>query len=241
MNAGPGAPPRVRYRVRFAKIDLLRWISHRDLAMLWDRLGRRVGLHFSMTEGFHPKPRINFPSALALGIESDNEIVELDLETPLEPAELLSRLISDAQPGLTIHRVERLPDGFGKSRVATLHYRIDPPDGMSVDEIDAGIARVQSTETAVLKRKKKDSTVVLADQIHSLSRRDDGSIELVQRDIAGALIKPDELIAMMPIDDFVRRGGKVRRTDVRLSNPYTGDDAATAASSSPPNTFFTHE
>ena len=66
-GATPPAPTRVRYRIRFAKSGLLRWTSHRDLARLWERLVRRAALKLSMTEGFHPKPRIGFPSALALG------------------------------------------------------------------------------------------------------------------------------------------------------------------------------
>ena len=33
----------------------------------------------SMTEGFHPKPRINFPSALAVGIAGLDELLEIDL------------------------------------------------------------------------------------------------------------------------------------------------------------------
>jgi len=66
-------PLRIRYRIRFAKAGLLRWISHRDLASLWERLLRRAALKLSMTEGFHPKPRVAFPSALALGVESQDD------------------------------------------------------------------------------------------------------------------------------------------------------------------------
>ena len=31
-------PLRIRYRVRFGKTGLLRWIGHNDLAKLWERL-----------------------------------------------------------------------------------------------------------------------------------------------------------------------------------------------------------
>ena len=60
-------PIRDRYRIRFGKTGLLRWIGHHDLQRLWERLLRRADLRLSMSQGFHPKPRINFPSALALG------------------------------------------------------------------------------------------------------------------------------------------------------------------------------
>ncbi len=40
---------------------------------------RRADLQLAFSQGFHPKPRISFPSALALGIEALDEIVELEV------------------------------------------------------------------------------------------------------------------------------------------------------------------
>src|SRR4029079_6179883 len=70
---------RQRARIRFTKEGDLRWISHRDLMRLWERLFRRAGVALSMPEGFHPKPRINFPSAWALGSAGIDELLEVDL------------------------------------------------------------------------------------------------------------------------------------------------------------------
>ena len=43
-----------------------------------------AALKLSMTEGFHPKPRIGFPSALALGVEGLDEVVEIELAEELD-------------------------------------------------------------------------------------------------------------------------------------------------------------
>jgi radical SAM-linked protein len=83
---------RQRIRIRFAKQDDLRWLSHRDLLRTWERLIRRAGLPLSMTEGFHPKPRMNFPSALAVGITGLDEVVELELCEERTAEELLEHL-----------------------------------------------------------------------------------------------------------------------------------------------------
>ena len=130
-EATPVAVPaaiRLRYRVRFAKTGLLRWTSHRDLARLWERLVRRAQLKLSMTEGFHPKPRIGFPSALALGISGQNEVVELDLAERLTAPELLQRLSKDKQPGLEIKSVQLMPEGSGKAKLLRTDYAISLPD-----------------------------------------------------------------------------------------------------------------
>ena len=65
---------RQRVRICFSKQDDLRWLSHRDLMRTWERLLRRAEVPLGMSEGFHPKPRMNFPSALAVGIAGLDEV-----------------------------------------------------------------------------------------------------------------------------------------------------------------------
>ena len=70
---------RQRVRIHFQKVGDLRWISHRDLVRVFERIFRRAGLKLSMSEGFHPKARMSFPSALALGIAGQDEVMDVEL------------------------------------------------------------------------------------------------------------------------------------------------------------------
>jgi radical SAM-linked protein len=130
---------RIRFRIRFGKTDLLRWISHRDLARLWERLLRRAQLKLSMTEGFHPKPRVAFPSALALGVESLDEVVEIELAEEMTPQDLLLRLEADQQPGLIIKSVRRVPEGAGKAQLLASNYTISLVDGTDAAAVQEAI------------------------------------------------------------------------------------------------------
>src|SRR3954468_24465587 len=105
------AMARQRVRIRFRKQDDLRLISHRDLARTWERLFRRAGLNMAMSEGFHPKPKINFPSALAVGVVGADEVLEVDLEEERDPGELHALLTTQTPPGMTIDQVEIRPPG----------------------------------------------------------------------------------------------------------------------------------
>ena len=165
----PEAPLRIRYRIRFSKTDLLRWISHRDLARLWERLIRRAQLKPSMTEGFHPKPRIGFPSALALGVESHDEVVELDLAEEPTPQELLQKLADDKQPGLSIISVAKLPEGFGKAQLTQSDYVITVAEGCDVDVIQTAIDKLMSQKSVTVQRKKKPLVVDPKVQISALA------------------------------------------------------------------------
>src|SRR4051794_35457701 len=109
-DKGQKTPPpiRQRVRVRFTKQDDLRWISHRDLMRTWERLFRRAGVNMSMTEGFHPKPRINFPSALAVGVAGLDELIEIDLAETHTADSLRSAIESQLPPGMQLGEIEVL-------------------------------------------------------------------------------------------------------------------------------------
>ena len=80
-----------------------------------------------MSEGFHKRPRMNFPSALAVGIAGANEVVELELEQDRDSHEIISTLNAFAPPGLTVESVERLPDGTRFSQPASAVYEVPLP------------------------------------------------------------------------------------------------------------------
>jgi radical SAM-linked protein len=100
-----------KIRLRFAKTDDLRFLSHHDLMRLLERLLRRAGLPFRSSAGFHPKPKIVFASALGLGIIGRQEVVEIEFEGTLDPNRALAALAQLAPPGLQFLGATRIPAG----------------------------------------------------------------------------------------------------------------------------------
>lgn len=210
--------PRVRYQVRFAKTGLLRWISHRDLARLWERLLRRMGLQLSMSQGFHPKPRISFPSALALGTESRDEIVELELTEELAPAELLNRLASDTVEGLRMMQVCRVPEGFGKSQLDCSHYVLEMPQDETLDEttVAGKITDLITEGTIAFTRKDNTVTADVREQIADLAIRK-GQLEMVLRSSRTASLRPVDVLAALGLDGLLEAGGRLIRVRTQLA------------------------
>lgn len=224
----PGPAARIRYRIRFAKQGLLRWISHRDLARLWERMLRRGDFQLSMTEGFHPKPRIGFPSALALGVEGLQEVVEIELTEELAPQQVLHRLESDHQPGLTVHRVSRLPDGFGKAQLQRSDYTITTIDGFDSQAIRAAIERLQASESVVVDRKKKQMKVEIANQIMRLELGD----QLLHLSLAAsdtATLRPGDVLELLGCGDWVELGAQIVRVGVELQKDLDSPDPSVTA------------
>lgn len=133
---------RTRVRIRYRKQDDLRWLGHHDLVRAWDRLLRRADARPAMSEGFHKRPRMNFPSALAVGIGALDEVFELELEDDCNLDDLQSRLNAHAPPGLCIVSIERMAPPARFSQPAGAVYEIRVPADRC-EPVRAQLARLQ--------------------------------------------------------------------------------------------------
>lgn len=237
-TAETATPLRLRYRIRFAKDGLLRWTSHRDLARLWERLLRRAQLSLSMTEGFHPKPRISFPSALALGVSGLREVVELDLSEDILAADLLAKLASDQQPGLHLHSVQRIPQSAGKAKLKELQYSISLPDAelyegsVDLNNVQQAIDALLQQDSVTIERKKKQQTFTINEQITTLTLSDQGiRLNLAASD--GATLKPSDVLDLIGCADWVAGGSQITRTDVVLQRELEPTDPELFAQTNP--------
>lgn len=207
---------RARYRIRFSKTGPLRWISHRDLIRLWERLLRRVDLKLSMSEGFHPKPRMNFPSALALGTDSRDEVVELDLAETLPTDELVQRLCNDRQPGLEILQVTAVPDGSPKARLKSTTYNLPIPPQYR-EALLSEIEALQSRDTMQIERNKKTLVFSVAAEIPHIAL-EDGVLVFQFTPGQQASLRPTDLIEELKIKHITDHGQFLTRTRVELDD-----------------------
>lgn len=90
-----------KYRVEFAKIGPITFISHLDLQKIMSRVFKRAGLEVLHSEGYKLRPLMSFGPALPLGISSLCE--SFDVRVPVEwedPEHYLALLQEHAEPGL---------------------------------------------------------------------------------------------------------------------------------------------
>ena len=66
-------------RLRFSKLGMIRFTSHRDVARIWERALRRAELPIAYTEGFSPRPKLSFGLALSTAYESYGEYLDVAL------------------------------------------------------------------------------------------------------------------------------------------------------------------
>jgi len=119
---------RRRYRLRFRKKGNLCFIGHRDLLRAMERLLRRADLPVAKSQGFHPKPKVSYISALPLGFASDDEAMELVLDEDWAPETLLDRMNAASVPGLEFWQATPLDDKAPKAQAAAFEYEMAVPE-----------------------------------------------------------------------------------------------------------------
>ena len=68
-------------RALFQKTGNAVYLSHLDLMRLFQRAFKRAGLPLTHTQGFNPRPSVSIALPLSLGVESQCELLDFELET----------------------------------------------------------------------------------------------------------------------------------------------------------------
>ncbi len=89
-------------RVKYKKIDNLKYISHLDLQNIIIKALYRTGLDIEFTKGFNPGPKLSLSSALPLFLESESEYFDFAIGSKIEGEEIKARLKNKFPNGFEI-------------------------------------------------------------------------------------------------------------------------------------------
>lgn len=98
----------VRYRLRFTKTGLSRFLSHLELSKSLARSMSRAQLPLKYSNGFHPLPRIMFYEALPVGMESIAEFFDVELTRKHNESEIPGIINRHLPEGLKILSAEEI-------------------------------------------------------------------------------------------------------------------------------------
>ena len=143
-------------RLMFEKTGNAIWISHLDLMRLFQRAFKRAGLQLTHTQGFNPRPSVSIAMPLSVGVESQCELLDFDLDGEQVPCdEIAERLNGTLVPGVKVLEVyesgRKIRDLALLSCLITLEY----DDGIPAGSEEA-ICGLFSRQTLVLTKKSKN-------------------------------------------------------------------------------------
>ena len=110
-----------KIRSKFYKKEDMIFISHLDLVRIFERAFRRAYIPISYTQGFNPHPIMAFATALGVGISSESEYIDIELNEKIDLIEFMDRLNNQLPKGLKIIKSQYISKDE-VSLMATIQY-----------------------------------------------------------------------------------------------------------------------
>jgi radical SAM-linked protein len=206
-ETGPGALLRVR--LAYSRQDALRYTSHLDMHLVWERTLRRAGVPLAYSQGFNPKPRLHVAAALPLGFLSRGELADfwLEMEQPAEPLdleELAAQIRSAAPPGLGIGQAWLVPLSAPalQTQVVSAEYTVLPLDPLDSRALGQAIADLLAAASLPRARRGKPYDLRTLVERLELEPGGDGrpAIHMRLAAHAGATGRPEEVLAALGLE-----------------------------------------
>lgn len=217
---------------RFAKGEAVRFISHLDLMRALERGMRRARLPLAYTEGFNPRPRVSYASALSVGHTSEAELMALNLREPMDPTEARQAFNASLPEGLEIVQAWITPPHKPKTslgEVDTAEYSVriaGPLQELNLPQAAAELmAQKELRITRVRDKSAKDLDLrPLVGEV-KVERAEAGAAELHLRLRTGSSggARPEEVLAVLGVS------GRDYRVRIHRSALYASGATGRAA------------
>lgn len=171
-------------RILFEKKGNAVWISHLDLMRVFQRAFKRAGLNLTHTQGYNPRPSVSIALPLSVGVESNCELLDFDLDGDKVANRVVRGKLNDyLVPGINVIKVY---DNGAKIKhlalldtVVTLEYDAGvPADGVPK------LQELFSREEVLVEKKTKAGDIVDQNIVEMIK-----SIEVEQADEHTILLK----------------------------------------------------
>jgi radical SAM-linked protein len=212
-----------RYRLEFEKVGPAALLGHLDLIRELPRVIRRAGVRTAYSQGYHPKPNMSFSPALALGVASLGELIDVELIDAPDSKLLARRLEQAGAGGVRFVAAARLEEGAPSLArlIAGAHYVVgvnaDSVGGR--DALEQRVAELLAKPEARIRRDFKGLAkfIDVRAKLRSLALGGDAA----RRALARAGILGDMLTLEVKL--AFEAAGSVRLTEVMEA--LTGNDA----------------
>ncbi len=144
-----------KYRIFYAKRGRSRFISHLETTSVLIRALRRSGVAFNFSSGYHPHPKISFVFALPVGVESECECAEIEINGKAPREAEINKSLPE---GMEILRIERFEHSISGD-IAGFRYSFL----LAPDMADAAKTRIdeflKAPQFVIVRKSKQKETV----------------------------------------------------------------------------------
>ena len=116
----------MKIRIKFSKTGPVKFIGHLDMMRYFQKAIRRAGIDVTYSGGYSPHQVMSFAAPLGVGLESQGEYFDLELNSFTTCDEIKTRLNTAMAEGIQILSVRILPEtaGTAMASVAAAAYEV---------------------------------------------------------------------------------------------------------------------
>lgn len=190
----------MNYRIKFAKLEDLMYISHLEVIKTLRRIIRRAELPAAFSQGYNPRINLAIGPPLAVGLISRGEYFDLELEREMDTDELISDLNSASPDHLKFLKAVVIPDDVRSlsSLVDTAVYTInfEYTERKSLEAEKEMLEKFMDQEEIMIirhRRKKSDRKIDLKKRIFSAEITDKNKWKFAVVTGSRGNVRPEEL------------------------------------------------
>lgn len=153
----------MKVRIKFAKKGTMKFIGHLDIMRYFQKAIRRAGIDIAYSEGFSPHQIMSFAAPLGVGLESNGEYFDVELNSAESSEAVLNALQQQMVDGMNILEVKELPEKAGNAMASvaaagyTVYFRAGyEPDFDYINEINSFISQNQIIVTKQTKKSEME-------------------------------------------------------------------------------------
>lgn len=139
-------------RIKFSKTGDLMYISHLDLSRTMQRIMLRAGIDIWYSEGFNPQPKIVFAVPLPVGVESECELMDIKINSPMPFEEIKERIQDNFPSEMKVLDVYSPTQKF--KNIGFIDYTVRLYTNASSEETCGKIEKLFKSECNIIKKTK---------------------------------------------------------------------------------------
>lgn len=158
----------MKIRIKFRKYGVMKFIGHLDIMRYFQKAMRRADIDICYSEGFSPHQIMSFAAPLGVGVTSDGEYLDIEVNSSRSSEESMRALNDAMVEGVEIASYIMLADNAktAMSIVAAADYDLYFKDGyeapVTLEQFEAGLENffTRPTEVLITKKTKKSEKVM---------------------------------------------------------------------------------
>lgn len=149
----------MKLRVKFSKKGAMKFIGHLDIMRYFQKAIRRAEIDIAYSAGFSPHQIMSFAAPLGVGLESNGEYFDIEVNSVTSAEDMKQRLNAVMAQGMVVKSVRLLPETAGNAMasVAAARYTIAFARKSPAFPLQEAVAAFMEKEQIIVSKQTKKS------------------------------------------------------------------------------------